>query len=260
MKLLSMILLYCSITLNLYSAHITDFVPQSDYNEVNTHNIEENFDDEFSSEEAITIEKCPSLEDYNRFMTKHNDNLYINILTPLSNGYKNITNEPVRDSIDNFFYNLAFPIRFINNILQFEIIDASEEVAVFAVNTTVGIVGLFQPAQKYFKLKTHKEDFGQTLGVYGFDSGCHIVLPFFGPSNIRDIVGMTINTNFDALHYSHHKIEQDNLETIGIKMFEKLNGSPKSLEDYQHIKDDAVDLYPYLKDIYEQYRTQQIKE
>jgi phospholipid-binding lipoprotein MlaA len=248
------------LALNSHASHITDFVPESDYSEVHNQDIEESFDNEFTEDDGEVVEACPSLESYNRFMTEHNDYLYTNIITPISNGYENITNKPTRKGIDNLFYNLAFPIRFINNILQFKILNASEEITIFVINTTVGIIGIFKPAQHYFGLKSHKEDFGQTLGYYGVGSGCHIVLPFFGPSNARDIFGMAVNTNFDALHYEHHHVLNNDYETASVKLFEKLNGSPKSLKEYKHIKEDAVDLYPYMRDMYEQYRDQQIKE
>ncbi len=258
MKLLFSIFFSITIVLNLHSADIIDFVPQSDYSQVLSTEVEESFDDDFMEDEVV--EQCPFLENYNRTMTKHNDYIYTNIMQPISDGYKQITNEPVREGIDNFFYNIAFPIRFVNNLLQIQVIDAGEEVLVFAINTTIGIVGIYKPAQTAFGLQSHPEDFGQTLGVYGVGSGCHIVLPFFGPSNARDIVGMAVNSSFDATHYDHHNIIDNNYQTFGIKLFEKLNGSPKSLREYQLIKNDAIDLYPYLRDMYEQYRNQQIKE
>jgi phospholipid-binding lipoprotein MlaA len=260
-KFLFKLFLIISISTNLFADRAVDFIPESNYHEIAIAiDDEESFDDDFIEDEDTAIEKCPSLEDYNRFMTEHNDYLYTNIITPISNGYEKITNKPVRDSIGNFFYNLAFPIRFVNNILQVKLINAGEEIAVFTINTTIGLLGIFKPAQSYFGLQTHKEDFGQTLGYYGVSSGCHIVLPFFGPSNTRDIIGMSVNTNFDILYDDHQDILTNDYQTASIKLFEKLNDSPKSLKDYQHIKEDAIDLYPYMRDMYEQYRDQQIKE
>jgi len=146
------------------------------------------------------------------------------------------------------------------NILQLEFVDATEELAVFTINTTVGLLGLFEPAQNQFGLESHQEDFGQTLGYYGVGSGCHVVLPFFGPSNIRDIVGLSVDMYGDPISYDKYDLIDNEKETLGIKLFEKLNNSPRNLRTYETIKDDAVDLYPYLRDIYEQRRDQQIKE
>ena len=207
------------------------------------------------------VEKCPSMENYNRFMTEKNDYLYIEIFKPVANGYNKITNKPIRDGIDNFFYNLAFPLRFVNNILQLEIKDATEEIGIFVINSTIGIFGIFKPAQEYFNLENHNEDFGQTLATYGIGSGCHIVLPLFGPSNVRDIVGMSFNSQVDMIDnnfYNNYYI--DNKDAIYTKMFKKLNESPEDIKEYEILKSDAIDLYPYLRDAYEQYREKQIKE
>lgn len=216
--------------------------------------------DEFKEDcQEVSSEKCPTIEPYNRWMTKTNDKFYVHIMQPVSDGYVSITHENFRDGVSNFFYNLAFPLRFINNVLQFKLLDATEEAAIFVVNTTVGILGIFQPAQNYFNLENHKEDFGQTLGVYGFGSGCHVVLPFFGPSNVRDIVGLAAGTQVDPLN-SKYEIANGDYETLGYKVYDKLNNSDKTLDQYNNLKSNAIDLYPYLRDSYEQYRKKQIEE
>jgi len=246
-------IILCLLLNSLWGVEIEEFIPNSNY----TSELSD-FNSEFNVEPQIQDSKCPSLDGYNRFITKHNDTIYTKILTPISNGYTSITNEPFRDGVSNFFYNLGFPLRLINNILQFELKDAAEETATFIINSTVGVVGIFKPAQNYFGLKSHREDFGQTLAVYGVGSGCHIVLPFFGPSNARDILGLTLSSQFEVTHTDHHNIRSEKI--LALKIYEKINNSPNTLKQYKLIKEDALDLYPYMRDIYEQHRQKEIKE
>lgn len=240
------------------NSQVGKFIPPSTNIEVSE--LPDEFQEEFFDETEVQTNNCTSIEGYNRFVTKYNDRFYMNIMKPVSDSYIDLTSEPFRDSINNFFYNLGFPIRFVNSIAQLQLLDATEELAVFTVNTTVGLLGFFQVAQHQFDLQTHNEDFGQTLGYYGAPSGCHVVLPFFGPSNVRDIIGIVANGNFDPTMNNNFALLDDNYQTIGVKVYEKLNNSEKALHEYETLKSNALDLYPYLRDAYEQYRDKQIKE
>ena len=155
-------------------------------------NVKNEFFDDFDNEFAKTEEKHPfdPLSGYNRVMTTFNDKLYINVLNPVATGYSNTLPQSFRISVSNFFDNLLFPIRFVNNLLQFKFQNCTEELGRFVVNTIWGLGGFMDPASSELGWKAHNEDFGQTLGFYGVGEGFHVVLPFLGPSNLRDMVGL----------------------------------------------------------------------
>ena len=125
------------------------------------------------------------LESYNRTMFNINSGIDIVAFKPLARGYTAVVPEPVRECVGNVFDNLKVPFSAINNLLQGKVHAACEDVMRFAINTVFGGAGCFDVATKV-GLPHHKEDFGQTLGAWGVPSGPYLVLPFFGPSNLRD--------------------------------------------------------------------------
>ena len=127
-------------------------------------------------------------EAFNRQTNEFNMTLDDYVLRPVTECYVDWVPEPVRDSVSNFFDNLTEPRNTINNILQGKIGDGFVSLVRFVINTTVGVVGLFDVADK-MDLKAAPEDFGQTLAVWGVPSGPYIVWPFLGPSTIRESVG-----------------------------------------------------------------------
>lgn len=222
----------------------------------------EDFDSEFSDK---TGEIFDPLSGYNRAMTTFNDKLIINVLVPVSKSYAYVVPQTARTGIDNFFENLRFPIRFVNNLLQLKFENSAEELGRFLVNTLWGLGGFMDPATKELNMKAHKEDFGQTLGFYGVGEGFHIVLPFFGPSNLRDTIGLTTDgivspVNSIGENALHYKIPNNFLETAGIKTFDVINSTSLNPNQYELLKKDALDLYPFLRDIYTQARKKQIEE
>jgi len=223
---------------------------------------EDEFMDEF--EEEMELEEISDpLSGYNRVMTNFNDGLFEYVLAPVARGYKFVVHKEVRTSVGNFFHNILYPIRLINNLLQGKVKNSSEETGRFIINTTVGIFGLFDPAKSYFELEPHNEDFGQTLGFYGVGAGPHIVLPFFGPSNLRDALSLYPDSLVNPVDY--HKNRSYNLtnsygESLFLTTYDKVNFVSLHDGEYEKLKKDAIDLYPFLRDIYEQYREAQIKE
>ncbi len=218
--------------------------------------------DEFTDEMEVK-EIYDPFSGYNRAMTNFNDGAYEYVLKPVSKGYKYLFHEEVRFSVEKFFHNLYFPIRLVNNLLQGKFHNAYEESERFVLNTTVGVLGLFDPAKSEFDLQPHEEDFGQTLGFYGLKSGPHIVLPLLGPSNLRDLVSMYPDALISPIDYterSYWTLTDTSVEYIGAKSLEKVNYTSLYMDKYDKLKEDAVDLYPYLRDVYEQYRDEQIKE
>lgn len=224
--------------------------------------MEDEFLDEFSDELKVEKKSDP-LESYNRIMTGINDAAYENVFYPVSKGYKKVVHKELRKSVGNFFYNILYPQRVLNNLLQGKFKNSLEETGYFLVNSTLGILGLFDVAKEQFGMESHNEDFGQTLGSWGVGSGFHIVIPFFGPSNLRDFAGIIPDGYVNCMNYTSHRnynMVDDSKDSIYIKLFERVNYTSLNLENYHNLKKDAVDLYPYLRDSYEQYREKQIKE
>lgn len=128
-------------------------------------------------------------EPFNRAMYVFNDKFDRYLLKPAAKGYRAVVPRPARRGVSNFFSNLREPAVLLNNALQGKFGNAAVSLGRFLTNTTVGLFGLFDVAT-HFGLERHDEDFGQTLAVWGFGDGPFLVLPFFGPSNLRDGVGL----------------------------------------------------------------------
>lgn len=222
----------------------------------------EAFEEEFSVQETNTA--SDPLSGYNRVMTSFNDVFITYLLNPVAEGYAFILPEPLRIGISNAFHNIQFPIRFANNLLQFKFANSADEIKRFVVNSTIGLGGLMDPAKKHMNIPPHDEDFGQTLGHYGVGSGFHIVLPFIGPSNVRDTVGFTVDAYASPLIYTdnleNYKIPDNRDHSIAILTGEVINKTSLHLGEYESLKKDAIDLYPFLRDTYEQKRNSDIAE
>ena len=233
-------------------------------NNSNTNNddLETGFDSEFSTKNKEVFDP---LSGYNRYMTTFNDKVFLNVLNPISKGYAYITPEPIRIGINNFFENIMFPVRFSNNLLQLKFQNSSEELERFVINSLWGLGGVLDSATNELHIKSHKEDFGQTLGFYGVGEGFPIVLPFLGPSNLRDTVGIIPDSYVSVLSTTgssdlNYKIPNNLLQEVGIKTFDTINSTSLTLGEYESIRKDALDLYPFLRDIYSQARKKQIEE
>ena len=219
------------------------------------------FEEEFAAEKPE--EDFDPLSGYNRAMTTFNDAFYTHVLFPVARGYRYVVPEDGRVAIDNFFDNLMFPLRFVNNLLQLKLKNTAEETGRFVINTTIGLLGFFDPAESWFGLEEHDEDFGQTLGYWGVGAGPHIVLPILGPSNLRDTFSMAVDWEVDPLVYQrerNYNVVGSDLEGWGVKAFDYLNDGSFHIEEYESLKKDAVDLYPFFKNIYEQSRQKKIEE
>lgn len=225
---------------------------------------EDEFDefDEFEAEfEAATPTVNDPFEGYNRAMTVFNDKLYFWVLNPIASGYAYVVPEAPRRGVRNFFHNLLYPIRLVNNVLQLKFKNAGEETLRFVTNSTIGILGFWDPANKWFGLEPHEEDFGQTLGYYGIGAGPHIVLPFFGPSNLRDSFSMYPDKYLDPVGQEEPIGQTDSyVMEYGVRGYEAVNEASLRPGEYESIKKDAVDFYAFLRDGYEQMRIKQIKE
>lgn len=211
------------------------------------------FEEEFT-EEAVRI--ADPLEPINRFVFKFNDWLYKAAIRPVTQGYKRIAPEPARISVRNFFGNLTAPIRYVNCVLQGKLGEANREVERFAVNTTVGLLGLTDPAQAKLGLEPTDEDLGQTLATYGVGNGIYIVWPVLGPSTVRDSVGRF----GDRLFYPVTYIADSPNAVIAIAVTRTMNSYSFRIKDYDALLKDAIDRYAMIRDTYVQYRNRQISE
>lgn len=137
---------------------------------------------------VLAQERDP-LEPFNRAMYAFNDDLDRAIIKPVAGWYHDYVPVPIRRSIGNFFRNLLEPTTVINDLLQGKFEQALSDTGRFVANTTFGILGLFDVATP-LGMERHVEDFGQTFAVWGIGSGPYIVLPFIGPSNLRDAIGL----------------------------------------------------------------------
>lgn len=219
---------------------------------------DQEFDEQFSDDFDDTKE-YPSIADplyyFNYAMYSFNDFLYFAAIKPIATGYKTITPTLVRRGVNNFFHNLLFPVRFLNNILQGEIKDAGTEIEIFLINSTIGVLGFSQAAQKLFALQTSDEDLGQTLGSWSIGNGFYLVLPVLGPSSFRDTIGLVGDYFATPVNY----VEPWELST-GLKIVDKTNSASFRLGEYEAFKKAALDPYAALRDAYLQNRIKKIKE
>lgn len=219
----------------------------------------DDFADEFGTDH---VEVYDPLEGYNRWMTSFNDSLFSYVLEPVFVGYDAIFPEPIRVSVNNFFNNLYYPVSLVNNLLQLKIDAAYDETARFVVNTTLGFGGFFDPARAV-GLEPHTEDLGQTLGYYGVGGGFHIVLPFFGPTNLRDFSGDLLDFYVNPIYYVDvrgYNMVNNTYEGWALVGYKQLNKFSLYEAEYKELRNNAIDLYPLLRDAYEQNRDKDISE
>jgi phospholipid-binding lipoprotein MlaA len=223
---------------------------------------DEDFGAEFEKEFEIGANSgaFDPLSGYNRFMTQVNDTFYFYLLKPIARGYRFVFPEMFRISISRFFNNLLFPMHFVNNILQLKFKQAGVELVRFGVNSTVGVGGFWDPADHWFDLNPYPEDFGQTLGFYGIGGGFHLVLPILGPSNLRDFIGLIGDFYLDPVCYIGTCYAGYWEVVLGIRSYKTINYSSLHIGEYESIKKDALDLYIFIRDAYEQKREKEIKE
>ena len=235
---------------------------------------EEGFDDEFEEEFGSSGEEVfDPLSGYNGVMTEFNDGFYVYFVDPVARGYRWVLPYAARRGVKNFFHNLLFPLRFVNNALQLKIKNAGEEFLRFSINSTIGILGFWDPAKEWFDLEAHEEDFGQTLGYYGVGGGFHVVLPFLGPSNVRDMFSLYPDMQMDPVNYVENRpynfpkqegeyqgVSKQTLQEVDLTLLKIINRESLRIGQYANLKKDAIELYPFLRDVYEQNRAKLIKE
>lgn len=218
--------------------------------EMETGSTDEDEDDlSFLDDEDEVIEVYDPFETFNRGVFWFNDKAYFYVMKPVAKGWRWLSPEPLRLGIRNFFSNLRAPIRFFNAAFQGKFRDAGNELTRFGVNSTLGIGGLYDPAKAHFGIERKIEDTGQTLAHYGVGPGPYLVLPFLGPSNVRDGIGLfgDVYLSLVPAVFEHRgywiAVTGDVINFLAIDK-----------DTYEGIVNDSLDPYLFLRNAYGQYR------
>lgn len=194
-------------------------------------------------------------EPFNRSVFEFNENLDAYFLKPVVTGYRFVLPEFVRDGIYNFFSNYNDIYTALNNLLQGKPSDAFSDLMRVVVNTTFGLGGFIDMATPG-GLEKHKEDWGQTFGVWGVPSGPYVVLPFFGPSSVRDTFGTAADLETDYFFKYIPDVGLRNSVT-GLRV---VNARNTYYEAGDLLNGAAIDRYSFLRDAYIQRREYQIND
>lgn len=216
------------------------------------------FADDFGDEEFDDLVGAESaddpLEGFNRAIFWFNDIVDQAILRPIAWTYGFIMPEIAKEPIRSGFRNLGAPLRFINDVLQGEITAAGITGARFIINSTVGAAGLFDIAGDA-GLGHQPSDFGQTLYTWGIDSGPYVVLPFFGPSTVRDTVGLVTEFFLDPVPYV---IDDSNI-SLGLTIGGGIVKREEVIDDLDALRENSLDYYAALRSAYLQNRAAQLR-
>ena len=215
----------------------------------------------FITSVANSTEEC--FEKTSRAIFKFNMVIDDIILEPLAKGYNKLPS-PVKTGTSNFTSNISTLLSIPNNLLQGNVKQLGHSVGSFAVNTTVGILGFLNPAEK-MGLKPHKEDVGQTLGSYGIGTGCYFVLPILGPTTARDSLGLIADTFIDP--FAHVTLREKELlgssgntfDYYSVKATSAVDFRADNETNFESLEKNSIDLYSSFKSIYLQDRENKIR-
>lgn len=195
-------------------------------------------------------------EDFNRGTHSFNLTFDKYLLSPLAKGYRFLFPSEIRTGVRNFLSNLGEPWTSINSVLQGNFSNTGVSLARFLINSTVGILGIFDVA-KEIGLEKQREDFGQTLAVYGFETGPYLVLPFLGPSTVRDAMGKVVGFLGDPVTLALERNDKDEWIWIGAAM-KGIDFREQNFEKLDNLKATSVDFYATLRSLYLEKRNQMI--
>ena len=213
-----------------------------------------------SSTSVKATEEC--FEGASRSIFKFNMMLDNAVLEPIAKGYNKLP-EPIRNGTSNFTSNIGTLLSIPNHLLQGNLKNAGDATASFLINTTVGIVGLGNPAEK-LGLKSQQEDVGQTLGAYGVGPGCYFVLPILGPTTARDTVGILADSFVDP--FAHITLREKELKGISGNQIDYISVKGATAIDFradndtnfESLEKNSIDLYASFKSLYLQNREKKI--
>ncbi|WP_345815651.1 MlaA family lipoprotein [Paraburkholderia sp. PREW-6R] len=191
-------------------------------------------------------------EPVNRVVFNFNDGLDRYVAVPVAKGYQKVTPQPLRTAVSNFFSNLGDLSNAANALLQLKITDATEDIVRFAFNSTFGLGGLLDWATPA-GLPKHHQDFGLTLGHWGIPSGPYLVLPLFGPSTVRDSLGLVVDVKFNPLNYMEPAVRNPLYVLQFVSVRSDLLGATDLLQQA------ALDKYSFVRDAYTQQRRARLR-
>ena len=211
------------------------------------------------SKKDLPVKDC--FEGLNRGIFAFNQGLDTVIFEPLAAGYKKLPS-PIRTGTSNVVSNISTLITIPNNLLQGEFGVAGKNTVRLLINTTIGILGLFDPASGLGFDNYEKEDFGQTFGKWGFGEGCYLVLPVLGPSSLRDTLGfVTANLGGDPWH--NLTVRNDthyfsDFDYYASKATEGIDFRAKNFDAINNLEKNSIDFYASVKSLYLQDRKRKI--
>ena len=225
-------------------------------------NVSAGTDGENSLSKKNSAQTKDCFEKVNRGIFAFNQTLDGAIFEPLAKGYRKLP-MPIRRGTSNVLTNLSTLITVPDNLMQGEIKKAGENTLRFVVNTTLGILGIFDPASGLGFASLEKEDYGQTLGAWGIGEGCYLVLPVLGPSTVRDTFGMFGSTigggdpwyNITVKNDTHYFTDFD---YYGSRATSGINFRAKNIESFESLEQNSLDFYASVRSLYLQDRQQKI--
>lgn len=201
-------------------------------------------------EDAPSIVIRDPLEPVNRFFFQFNDVIYEWVLKPVTDGYIWLLPFELRKSFGNFFFNLASPIRFLNNLLQGDLKSSGIVLERFLINSTIGVWGLTDVAMLEWGITPQRADFAQTLGKWGLGEGIYVCWPLIGPSTARDTVGLVVDIYTHPIPYFHDSRTLD----VGYYLSNRINTLSLNPDFYDDLKKYSLDPYVASRQAYYEYR------
>lgn len=192
------------------------------------------------------------LEVPNRLIFAMNQAVDTVALKPAAATYRFLLPEVLRDSIQNATRNLGGPVTLANDVLQGNFGRAETTLVRFLVNSTVGVLGLFDVAADW-GYEHHEEDFGQTLGTYGAGEGFYLVLPILGPSSLRDGGGLVVDTLLNPVTWIAAEYDLEG-EFLAVRVVEGIDERSRNIETIEDLQSDAIDFYARVRSLYRQSR------
>ena len=207
-----------------------------------------------------TVNEC--FEGTSRAIFAFNQGLDKVLFKPIAKGYRTLP-LGLRKGTSNFVGNLRSLLTFSNNVLQGDFRGAGNTAGRFVINSTVGILGVFDPASHMGLEKKDREDFGQTLGYWGSGSSCYFVLPVLGPTTTRDAVGLVGNVFLDPVYHITHNSEVLNRSYSEHNYYyyrgtDSVDFRAKNIESFDSLEKNSMDLYASFKSLYLQDRNKKI--
>lgn len=204
-----------------------------------------------------TADPRDPLESYNRAAYDFNDGFDRYLLKPVAEGYDTITPQPIQRGVNNFFSNLDDIIVIVNDLLQLKPLQFASDSGRFIVNSTLGLAGFIDWASD-MNMPKHEEDFGQTLGYWGMPSGPYFIIPFLGPSSIRDGTGLLVDGQISPIWQeleSGFPVEaRDTTAAISLRVIKGIDVRASLLKAENILNEAALDRYVFIREAYLQRR------